>query len=441
MATKQSHAERKAAALAAADGILKAAKDAGRDLTTDEVSKVEAHMDDVAAASADAAREEQALRAIARVEEARESLARSQGRKAPEASSAPMVAHESALDDTRRGFKTPREFLGAVVNYGRGMRADQRLKPLLATAGSDEAGGYSDAYGGVLVPAGFLPNLLAVNMAADPIAPLVTRVPMATPKITIPARVDKTQTSSVSGGLRVYRRQETAAVTASRMQMEGVTLDASPLMGLSYATEEILTDSVVSFIALLEQGFRDEFTAKMVQERISGNGAGMFLGVLNSGCLISVTKETGQAAASIVYENIIKMYARGYQPQCWIANQTVITELAKLNLSVGTAGTPVWMPSAREGVPNQLLGLPIFYTQHCPTLGTVGDLILCNWSQYLEGTYEPLGSAESMHVRFENHERAFKFWMRNDGRPWWSAALTPDNGDTLSPFVALATRS
>jgi hypothetical protein len=46
-----------------------------------------------------------------------------------------------------------------------------------------------------------------------------------------------------------------------------------------------------------------------------------------------------------------------------------------------------------------------------------------------------------MHVRFVNHERAFKFWTRNAGAPWWRSALTPHKGSaTLSPFVTLAER-
>ena len=37
------------------------------------------------------------------------------------------------------------------------------------------------------------------------------------------------------------------------------------------------------------------------------------------------------------------------------------------------------------------------------------------------------------------HERVFKFWIRNAGAPWWSSALTPKKGaDTLSPFVVIA---
>jgi HK97 family phage major capsid protein len=96
----------------------------------------------------------------------------------------------------------------------------------------------------------------------------------------------------------------------------------------------------------------------------------------------------------------------------------------------------------REDHPDLLLGRPLVFTEFCQTVGTVGDFVLGNWSQYLEGTYQPMQSAESMHVRFVNHERTFKFWTRNAGQPWWKAALTPAKSTTtLSPFVTLATRA
>jgi len=101
----------------------------------------------------------------------------------------------------------------------------------------------------------------------------------------------------------------------------------------------------------------------------------------------------------------------------------------------------MWQQSAREDAPDMLLGRPIAYDENCKTLGDAGDLILCNWTQYLEGTLQPLQSAESMHVRFLYNERVFKFWKRNDGRMWWNTYLTPKNGSTLSPVVTLAVRA
>lgn len=355
----------------------------------------------------------------------------------------PRIVKESSEDDPQRGFKSPREFITKVMDAGRGARVDDRLKPL-AAAGSDEQSGASDPYGGFLVPVGFTPDVLSIQAEMDPFAGRTQQIPMETAIVKIPARVDKNHTSSVSGGLTVSRREETVSGSASRQEYEQVTLQAFSLFGLAYATEELLTDSPASFAALLANGFRDEFTARLIHERLFGTGVGEFLGAKNSPCFISQTKEVGQTAATINYENVIKMRSRcwGYGNAIWLANHDTMPHLMLLNQSVGTGGVPVWQPSAREDAPDLLLGRPLVFTEFCATVGTVGDIVLFNGTQYLEGLYEPTQSAESVHVRFVNHERTFKFWLRNAGAPWWRSALTPKNSSTtLSPFVGLETRS
>lgn len=196
-------------------------------------------------------------------------------------------------------------------------------------------------------------------------------------------------------------------------------------------------------MAILTAGFGDEFANNAISERLIGNGNGQFLGVLNASCTVSVAKETGQAAATILKENIDNMAARcwRYGQSVWLANHNTRPQLKSLVQVVGTGGNAVpYFQTTADGR-ETLDGRPIFFTEHCKTLGTVGDLILGNWSQYLEGTYQPLQMAESIHVRFMANERAFRFWKRNCAAPWWKAALTPKNGSTLSPFVTLATRS
>jgi HK97 family phage major capsid protein len=352
---------------------------------------------------------------------------------------------EAFIEDPKKGFSSHREFLSKVMEAGRfgGFTSDKRLK-YLATAGSDENSTISDPYGGFLVPQGFSPDVMSVMAEADPIGARTTKVPMDNAVVPINARVDKNHTSSVSGGLTVGRRVETQTPTSSRMQFEQVVLNAQSLFGLAYASEELLARSPQSFIAILEAGFRDEFPAKLIDERLNGTGTGMFEGVINAPCTVSVAKETGQAAATIVWENVAKMRSRcwGYDNAIWLYNHDCLPQLMSLVMPVGTGGVPFWQPSARDGEPDRLLGRPAVATEFTQTVGTVGDLVLGNWSQYLEGTLQPMQQAESMHVRFENHERTFKFWVENDGRCWWRSALTPKrSSSTLSPFVTLATRA
>lgn len=361
----------------------------------------------------------------------------------------PRITKEEYADDPKKGFKDHREYLTSIMSAAQTGRVDNRLKGLISpsqqhvTAGSDEHGTYSDPYGGFFVPKGFSPEVLKVDPEADPFAGKTRDVPMQNPTISFNARVDKNHSTSVSGGLRVYRRKETQTVTASRMEHEQVTLNATGLFGVAYATEELLARSVVSFIALLEGAFSDEFNAKLLNEKLNGTGVGEYEGMFNSPCKIAVTKETNQVAATIVKENIDNMRTRAwrYGSSLWVANHGTLPMLRSLVQAIGTGGAVVPYFTISPDGQAMLDGRPLFFTEFCPALGTEGDLALINPSQYLEGTLTAPQSAESMHVRFLEHERAFKFWTENDGRCWWRSALTPKNGPTQSPIVTLATRS
>ncbi|KKM68048.1 hypothetical protein LCGC14_1464830 [marine sediment metagenome] len=386
-----------------------------------------------------------------------------------------------AEDDPRRGFKSHREFVMAVIeNHGLSARedvTDERLRVLAvfdkddkrasgelafilpeaftpsnlkAAAGSDEQGVYDDRYGGFTVTPTFLPGMLKLGFEGDPTTGRTQPVPMTTPTVEMTARTDKDHTTSVSGGFTVSRRPETASQTASRMEMEKVTLKATSLFGFAYATLELLTDSPISFAAIIQSGFDDQFAHHMLGEKLRGLGDSEYLGVLSAldtnsqGPTLRVDKENGQAAATVVAENAIKMRSQcwGYGKAIWIANHDTYPQLATMSIAVGTGGALVYQQSIVEDKPDMLLGRPIFYSEYPATLGTVGDLILGNWSEYLDALYQPLQSAESVHVRFDSHEKAFKFWLRNAGAPWWRSALTPNQSTTkLSPFIVLETRS
>lgn len=385
----------------------------------------------------------------------------------------PLVSlTDRAERDPRRGFASHREFLMAVMeNAGVRARADvtdEKLRPLAvfdkddkqaagelafmlpvgftprAAVGSDEQGAYSEQYGGFSIAPTRLPGILEVGFEGDPTAGRTTSIPMASPTVEIQARVDKDHSTSVTGGFTVSRRAETAAAAASRGQMEMVTLKAASLFGLAYATEELLADSPISFVALIASGFQTQFAAHMLNEKLRGLGGNEYQGIINAGCAVSQAAEGGQAVDSIVALNVIKMAARcwGFGQSIWVANHDTRPQLMTMFVATGADhGQLIYNISDREGFPDMLMGRPIFYTEFASKLGDVGDIVLWNPTQYLEGLYQPLQSAESVHVRFVNHERAIKFWLRNAGAPWWRSALTPaKSAATLSPIVTLAAR-
>ncbi|KKN00566.1 hypothetical protein LCGC14_1136530 [marine sediment metagenome] len=227
-------------------------------------------------------------------------------------------------------------------------------------------------------------------------------------------------------------------------------LSLKKLIGLNYATDELLQDAS-ALGAITSEGFAEEFSFKLDDAMLNGTGAGQPLGILNATCLVTVAKETGQSAKTIIWENIKKMYAqmwgRSLSNGVFFINQSVLTQLMSMTIPVGTGGIPVWMPAnLAQGRPlSTLMGMPVIAIEQCATLGTVGDIILADMSQYVVITKGGLQSAQSIHVRFVNDESVFRFVFRTDGQATWTSSLTPFKDAStslpLGPFVALATRS
>ncbi len=252
------------------------------------------------------------------------------------------------------------------------------------------------------------------------------------------------------GGILLYWLEQAAEKTASKPKFRQMEWSLKKIAGLCYVTDEMLSDAA-SIGAILTLGFGEELGFKLDDAMINGTGAGQPVGILNANCLVSIAKETGQSAKTIIWDNIMKMYAqfwaRSMPNGIWLINQSCLVQLMSMTIPVGTGGIPVWMPAnLAQGRPNStLMGMPVIAIEQCATLGTVGDIILCDWTQYVNITKGGLQTAQSMHVRFIYDEQVYRFVYRVDGQPLWSVALTPFKDATtsqkLSPFVALATRS
>lgn len=360
-------------------------------------------------------------------------------------------SNEAKKNDPKRGFKNHIEFFNAVIKSGmpgNDMRPDkmpENLRPLFNAVGSDEARVASNPDGGFLVPPAFLAGLLTTDPQALQVdtGALTRKVPMEASIVYLNARVDKSHASSVSGGFRVYRREETGTVDASKATYEQIKMEANSLMGLSYATEEILARSPLSYAALIQSGFADEKISKLNYERIWGTGVGEFTGIMNSPALITVAKEGSQTTDTINGTNLMKMRARAWRyGQCvWMVNHDCLQTLTSAHIALTNGSVPLFAPGNGIDKPDTILGRPVIFDENMATLGDLGDIVLVNWQEYLEGMLGGVNFEESIHVRFIYNERAFRFTVYNDGQPWWRSALTPKKSAvTLSPFITLQSR-
>ena len=89
--------------------------------------------------------------------------------------------------------------------------------------------------------------------------------------------------------------------------------------------------------------FGDEFSFKIDDAIFEGNGAGMPLGFIKSGALVTINPEGGQSADTVIVENIVKMWARLWlrsrKTAIWTINQQIEPQL--MTMKIGNQPTTV----------------------------------------------------------------------------------------------------
>jgi len=441
-----------------AEAIDTTATEAGREPTEEEYTQIDALL---------AESEELRLQYESRLKEDRRSAIRASidiGRErvasAPDAQqmfATPNMRrvsrmHSPFLDDPKRQFNTLGEFASAVYHSAmpNGF-VDERIGKMMAAATGMSQGVGSD--GGIMVPPAFSQAIwLDMQSPIDNLLPLTDQFTVTGESLTMPASAETSRANgSRYGGVRGFWIAEAAQITASAPKLRQMKLEPQELAALIYVTDKLLRNAP-ALNTFLTRAASEEILFVVNDALINGDGVGKPLGVLNGGGTVSVAKEVGQAAATIVLENIQKMYsrlhARARAGAVWLINQDVEPELENLTAVAGTGGFPVYLPQGSAGPtitesPNaRLKGRPVIPIEYCPTLGTVGDIILVNLGFYATGIQGALRSDVSIHLRFDYAETAFRFMFAIDGQPWLNTAITPFKGsNTKSAYVSLATRA
>lgn len=308
-------------------------------------------------------------------------------------------------------------------------------------------GSVTPADGGFLVPETLRSQLLEIALEMAVVRPRATVVPMETARVPFPMIDSTSNESSVYGGMVAYWGEEGADLVDSSAKFGRVELDAKKLTGLSATPNELLSDSIVSFVALIERLWPEAVAFFEDVAFMSGSGVGEPLGFLGAGnsASIAVAAESGQAADTILLENIIKMYSRMLPSSLargiWVASPETIPELMTMALSVGTGGAPVMLTNVAGPAPVTIFGRPLVISEKAGRLGDRSDIAFVDLSYYLVGDRQTMMVDSSTDFKFGSDKTTWRIIQRVDGRPWIQSAITPQNGgSTLSPFVELAAR-
>lgn len=357
----------------------------------------------------------------------------------------------SAEERARWGFRDFGEFCNSVRQAATNPSApDARLvQNALSTYGAEGVG----ADGGFAVPPEWRSSIMEAVAGEDSLLSRTDQQSATGNSITFP--VDETTAWQTSGGVLAYWDSEAAAMTQSKPALKEVTVKLHRVTALVPVTDELLEDAS-AMGSYVSKKAGEKIAFKVNDAIVNGTGAGQPLGIMNAPCRVNITKGASQTATTFHADNAVAMMARmpaqSFGRSVWLINQDVVPSILKAGFAVTTvAGTAagagaLYLPPnglANSSTYGSLIGRPIIVTEACATLGTAGDVILADLTQYLSVVKAGgLRSDTSIHLWFDQNTTAFRFVLRMNGQPWLSAAIARKNGsNTLSHFVTVETRS
>ncbi len=360
--------------------------------------------------------------------------------KAKEPVNNPVKSHIEVKQSIPKPYKSLVAQLRDIKQAATGFVSDDLR--LVQNAMGGQAGVGQD--GGFAIQTDFAGMMMESAAKAGEILPLVDSYTVTDGSNSVKwVDIEETDVSTtVFGGVQVYWAAEAATVAASKPTLKEKELKLEKLLGFAYATYELESDS--SFVnELYSRAFRLAIQRSLEGTIVSGDGIGKPLGFLNSGGLVTVAKETGQAAETILWDNLSKLYHRQLAKAqgVWVAHPDAHEQFDFLSFPVGTGGVPVYLPATQVGSINSLRGRPIVESDHCSALGTAGDINYIDPSQYMLALKGGVDEASSIHVQFLTAENCFRFIFRANGMPKRNHTLTIKNSSNpRSSFITLATR-
>ena len=323
---------------------------------------------------------------------------------------------------------------------------DRRIQAIQNSAptslGSEGVG--SD--GGFAVPPAFIQDITSQLLAADGLLAATDLRASDSNSYTIPK--DETAPWDNSSGIRVFWESEAAQATQSKPSMTNATVKLAKITALVPVTDELVEDAP-RLMDHIRAKAPEKIAFAVENAIINGTGAGQPKGILSSAGTIVVAKESGQAAGTVVHNNITKMWNRltysARKGGWWLCHPDIEQQLQTLQFPITTtagAGAPMYAPPSAVAPFGTLLGRPIYPTEACKKAGTQGDIVFGNPAGYL-AAMKKIRADISVHIWFDYDLTAFKFVLRIGGQPWTDNAVTGNqaNTNTRGFFATLAARS
>ncbi len=347
-----------------------------------------------------------------------------------------VLANEAELSESRglrtmpfgQGGQAPQfrnfgEFTGAVY------RRDPTIQELRTV--TTQSGGI-----GTLIPTDVSKNILMFDPETTAFVDgVITLEPGESPDAPEQIPVLNQGADGTFAGIQFYWPEEGGDVTTSEPSLRAGTWTPHECIAAWTISKKVLRNAP-AYNGLLEVIYRKAMNAQLDYLTIRGDGRGKPLGIRNAPCKVTVARTT---ANYVKWTDVVAMEQRvvpSMLPYCrWLAGTTVRSQITGM---VDDQKRPVYGSSdVSEKRPNTLDGIPVKYTQNCAALGSEDDLMLVAPPAYLlKRGYGPAMAISE--ERYAEKGLVLVMLLFNlDGQPWADVPLTLDDGNIVSPFVAL----
>ena len=286
----------------------------------------------------------------------------------------------------------------------------------LLSEGVDSAGGY-------LVPAEFRAIMIMYDALPTLVWQRATVWPMNGEKLAFPKLQQNPDVDSVGfdhfAGVSFTWTEEGGEKGQTEPDFGLVEMIAHELSGYTEITNTLLESSAVNLVNFLTRIFREAWYWYTDKEFIQGTGGKKPLGIVNDPSVLTVQRQT---AATVEVDDILNMEARlpsvFDNSSVWFITKKARAALRGQKVSAQSKELVLQESFANisDGYSMTLLGRPaILADGKIPALGSTGDVILGNWSQYYIGFPQDFSMDSSRHAQFRKNRTALRCSGRVDG--------------------------
>lgn len=374
---------------------------------------------------------------IAKAEEADEP----EQKKATPVKSASAIALSQAKEvgePARKSFETLEEFVTCAIFKQDDPRLADHYQEINATDQEFKTG----ATGGFMVPGEFREQMLSVDTKPGFVrahgAQVLERGARPDAEVTLPAldqRQDASGNHQVYGGVTVVHTEEGETLTDTNANLRQVSWKPKEISAMVTLTDKLIRNwsSGQSMITRL---LGEAMKAQEDYDFFRGNGVGESQGFIDHAGTYAVNRAGSNAIAIADLQGMYERFMGDESRAVWACSSSAFAQILALT-GQGGGATNIIDPGGSGRQPT-LYGYPLKKPgRGVRTLGSKGDLCLCDFGEYVIKDGSGPIIAASSHVKFTSNKTVVKIVWNVDGSPWLTEPFQNEEDFDVSPFVVL----